>query len=318
MTIEIIAIGAAFLVAVLASLIGIPVLKKRKIGQIVREEGPRSHRKKQGTPTMGGIFILISLFIVLGGFSIKYNALILPTICTLLFGIVGFEDDYKKLVNKNTEGMSPLKKMIGLFIVSSIFVAVEVLVFHVSTDIVVPLWMQPIVFPLAAFIPFCILVLLSTTNAVNFTDGLDGLASGVSVIILTFLTLSAIKAGEVEIAIFGASVIGAVLGFLIFNLKPAKVFMGDTGSLALGGAIGIMAILLKMPLYLLIVAIIPVLEVLSVIIQVIVFKITKGKKRVFKMAPLHHHFEMSGWNESAVVIFFWIITIIASVFAYII
>ncbi len=315
---EITIMGIAFLCSAILSLIGIPVLKKMKIGQMVRSEGPRSHLKKQGTPTMGGIFILLTTLIVLGFYSMKYTVLIIPTICTILFGIVGFEDDYKKLVNKNTDGISAKKKMLGLFIVASIFVAAEIYFNHAAMDITIPLWNQPIALPLVAFIPFTIFVLLATTNAVNLTDGLDGLAGGVSLIILAFLTVSAISLGNTAIAIFGSTIIGAILGFLVFNLKPAKVFMGDTGSLALGGAIAIMAILLKMPLYLIIVAIIPILEVVSVIIQVIVFKITKGKVRVFKMAPIHHHFELSGWGETAVVIFFWIVTILACAFAYMI
>ncbi|MEG2275099.1 MAG: phospho-N-acetylmuramoyl-pentapeptide-transferase [Clostridia bacterium] len=241
----------------------------------------------------------------------------MPTVCMVIFGMVGLKDDYKKLVLKDPEGMSASKKMLGLFIASAIFLGLQIVLKHIAPELIIPFFMQPLVIPMIAFVLFNIVVLLSITNAINFTDGLDGLASGVSVIILTFLTLSAMRSGNVEVALFGAIVIGSTIGFLMFNLKPAKVFMGDTGSLALGAAIGMMAILLKMPIYLLIAAIIPVIEVVSVIIQVVFFKITKGK-RFFKMAPIHHHFEMSGWSENVIVFIFWVITALACLGAYLI
>ena len=316
---EIVLMLISFVVTTIFAAILIPILRKKKIGQIVREEGVEEHLKKAGTPTMGGICFILSVAIILGIYSLvtKQYLILLPTVATFAFGMVGFIDDFKKLILKNTEGLSPALKMLGLFIASAIFIVGLLVVFKFGTGIIIPVLGQPIVLPMILFVLFTTIVLLGTTNAVNFTDGIDGLASSVSIIILTFFTLEAIKNGEKEVAIFASTLTGAVISFLMFNLNPAKVFMGDTGSLALGGAIAAIAIMLKMPLYLLIVAIIPIMEVISVILQVTYFKITKGK-RLFKMAPIHHHFELSGWSEKKVVRIFSLITIVMCVIAYII
>lgn len=307
----------SFILTVVLGIIIVPILKRHKIGQIVRNDGPQSHLKKNGTPIMGGIMMIIVSVILLAINSFKYRILILPIIAILGFGIIGFIDDYKKLILKNTEGLSPKKKMLGLFIVTAIFIFVYLKIFNLGTDIILPLFNQPIALSIPVFIVFTAFILLGTTNAVNLTDGLDGLASGVVAIIMTFFTIVALKNGEKDMVILGSIVTGTCIGFLIYNFHPAKVFMGDTGSLALGGAIASIAIIMKMPLYLALVAIVCIIDTLSVILQVLYFKVTKGK-RLFKMAPFHHHLELSGMKETKVVFLFWIVTVIFCILAYLI
>ena len=232
-------------------------------------------------------------------------------VATLGFGLVGLVDDFKKVILKNTEGLKPKYKMLGLLIVATVFTVYLIKVMGIGTDIIIPFAKSTVVLPIWVYIPFSIIVMLGTTNAINLTDGIDGLSSSVTTIILTCLTVIGIVTGVKEIVVFGVSLIGICLAFLLFNLHPAKVFMGDTGSLLLGGAVSVMAIYLKIPLLLLIIAIVPVLETLSDIIQVAHYKRTK--KRVFKMAPLHHHFELSGWNENTIVSVFSMVTLIACV-----
>lgn len=320
MSLQTIILLISFIITILLSLIVIPILKKIKIGQIERDDGPKSHLQKQGTPTMGGIIFMISIIIcTIGAYiycklklGIQNIENILPLLClTIGFGIVGFIDDFKKLVLKNTVGLKPKYKMLGLLIISVLFSLFIVNGINNGTEIYIPFIKEYINIPIYLYIPFSILVILATTNAVNLTDGIDGLSSSVCTIIITCLTVIAILLKVPEVSIYGSIVIGAVLGFLIFNLYPAKVFMGDTGSLFLGGIISGIALYLKMPLLLLIIAIIPILETLSVMIQVAYFK--KTGNRIFKMAPLHHHFELSGWNENKVVRVFSIITLIVCV-----
>ena len=307
----------AFVATFILGLFIMPVLKKFKVGQIVRNDGPKDHLKKQGTPTMGGIIMLIVLVAILAINAIKYPVLILAIVAILGFGLVGFVDDYKKLVKKDTKGLSPLKKIIGLVIVTSLFIFLYIKVFNLGTDIIFPFVDNPIILSTGAFIVFTAFILIGTSNAVNLTDGLDGLASGVVAIIMTFFTVAAVKQGNTEMIILGSVSVGTCLAFLLFNFHPAKVFMGDTGSLALGGAVASIAIIMKMPIYLGIVAFVCIIDTLSVILQVTYFKITKGK-RIFKMAPFHHHLELSGMKETNVVILFWIITAILCFVAYII
>ncbi|MCX8074827.1 MAG: phospho-N-acetylmuramoyl-pentapeptide-transferase [Clostridia bacterium] len=306
-----------FLVTFVLGVIAIPRLKKLKVGQIVRDDGPKEHLKKTGTPTMGGITIVLSLVILLGINAFKMPILVLPIIAVLGFGFVGFMDDYKKLVLKSPKGLSPMKKILGIFLVTAIFIILYINVFDLGTDIIIPILNQPYTLSLGAFVLFTSFILLATSNAVNLTDGLDGLASGVVAIIMTFFTLVAIKNQNAEMVVFGALTAGTCLAFLLFNSHPAKVFMGDTGSLALGGAIAAIAIILKMPLYLAIVAIVCILDTISVILQVGYFKLTKGK-RLFKMAPFHHHMELCGIKETKVVLVFWLVTLIACAIAYVI
>ena len=309
-----------FFCTIVLAIIIIPILKKIKIGQIERDDGPKSHLQKQGTPTMGGIIFMISIIIcVIGAYvycSMNGKEELIHNILPLLFltvgfGIVGFIDDYKKLVLKNTVGLKPMYKMLGLLIISVAYTLFIVKDINNGTETYIPFIKTYLYMPIYIYIPFAIIVILATTNAVNLTDGIDGLSSSVCTIIITCLTVIAILNKVPEVTLFGSISIGAILGFLIFNLYPAKVFMGDTGSLFLGGVISGLALYLKMPLLLLIIALIPILETLSVIIQVMYFK--KTGNRIFKMAPLHHHFELSGWNENKVVRVFSIITLLVSI-----
>ena len=308
-----------FAITIVLGMIVLPILKKLKVGQIERSDGPESHLKKQGTPTMGGIIIMLGIIIVTIGtyiyYSIKDVALaqnLLPILgVTIGFGLIGFIDDFKKLVLKNTDGLSPSLKMLGLLLISVVFVLYLVKGLNLGTQTYIPIIKEYIEMPVFVYIPFAILVILGTTNAVNLTDGIDGLCSSVSSIIITCLTIIAAMFGVREIGVFGAIVTGAVLGFLMFNIYPAKVFMGDTGSLFIGGVISGVALYLKMPLILLVIAFIPILETISVILQVASFKLTG--KRIFKMAPIHHHFELCGWKENHVVMIFSIITLMVSI-----
>lgn len=307
----------AYILGILLSLIVLPYLKKLKVGQVVRDDGPKSHLKKAGTPTMGGIVILIASLIVLSITAIKYPKLIMGIIPFIGFGIVGFIDDFKKLKFANTEGLSPMKKIILLFIISAIFILLYIFTFDYGMDTMLPFLHKDIIMPVGIFVIFTMFILIGTSNAINLTDGLDGLATGVVTIIIAFFTTVAIKNNYTEMAIYGSTIMGASLAFLIFNMHPAKMFLGDTGSLALGGAIAAMALLMKMPIYLAVVALVPVVETLSVALQVIYFKLTKGK-RLFKMAPIHHHLELSGLKETKVVTIFWVITALLCVLAYMI
>ena len=307
----------SFFVTVILGMIIIPILRKFKVGQIEREDGPKSHLKKQGTPTMGGIMMIISMILVVTGAYIYLvvnnqgdlaHNLLPILLLTIGFGLIGFIDDFKKLVLKNTKGLKPSYIMLGLLIISVAYVIYLVYGLHIGTDTYIPFLKEYITMPIYLYIPFGIIVILGATNAVNLTDGIDGLASSVSAIIITCLTVIGILFGHPEISVFGSVVIGSILGFLMFNLHPAKVFMGDTGSLLLGGVVSAMALYLKMPLLLVVIALVPVIETLSVIIQVAYFK--KTGNRVFKMTPIHHHFELSGWKENKIVIVFSLVTLI--------
>ena len=307
----------SFAFTVVLALVIIPILRRLKVGQIEREDGPESHLKKQGTPTMGGIIIILAITIVTilaymyytkqGDIEMAKN--ILPILClTVGFGLIGFIDDFKKLVLKNTKGLSPSLKMLGLLFISVAYVIYLLKGVNLGTETYIPIIKQYITIPVFAYIPFAILVILGTTNAVNLTDGIDGLSSSVTVIIITCLAIIATILGVKELVIFCSIVIGAVLGFLMFNMQPAKVFMGDVGSLFLGGVISGVALYLKMTILLIVIALIPVIETISVIIQVMHFK--KTGNRFFKMAPIHHHFELSGWKENKIVIAFSVVTLI--------
>lgn len=297
----------AFGISVVLSPVMIPFLKKLKFGQFVRDDGPESHLKKSGTPTMGGLIILCSI-VITSLFYIKSNPMILPVLfVTLGFGLVGFLDDYIKVVMKRSMGLRAWQKMIGQFLITAVFAYYLANYTDIGTAIIVPFtggcewdlgfW----------FYPFLFFVVIGTVNGTNFTDGLDGLLSSITVLTATFFTVVAI--GTVSgIEPITCAAVGALLGFLVYNVYPAKVFMGDTGSLALGGLIASTAFMLKMPIFIAIVGFIYFVEVLSVIIQVTYFK--KTGKRIFKMAPIHHHFELSGWPETKVVAIFSIVTAI--------
>ena len=305
----IICIISAFVLALVAGPVFIPVLTRMKFGQIVRDDGPQSHLKKTGTPAMGGIIIAVPAVIVSLAFS-KDKDMLLVLITTMLFGIIGFIDDFLKIKNRRSLGLKAYQKIILQLLVSVFMAVVASGISQVGTEVLVPFTGKFVDMGIL-YIPFTVLVLISTVNCVNLTDGLDGLAGGTTVVVLGFFSVIALASKNTGLLVFSGAMIGALLGFLRFNSHPAQVFMGDTGSLALGGAIASLAVITRLPLFILIIGAIYVLEGLSVIIQVAYFKMTGGK-RFFKMAPLHHHFELSGWAESKIVAVFIISSIILS------
>ena len=313
MNTQIIYLISAFLFTTVLGKLIIPILKKLKVGKSEREDGPRSHLRKQGTPTMGGIMIIISIifFTLIACLVSSKKEIVKPilmiSIASIGFGLVGFIDDFKKVILHNTDGLNPKLKMLGLLIVSGIYTVFLVKYANISTELIFPFTDFTLTLPEYLYIPFTILVMLSATNAVNLTDGIDGLAASVSALMITAISIISIKMGCVEVSIFGSIVIGSCIGFLMYNFHKAKVMMGDTGSLLLGGVISSMTIYLRIPMFLLIIAIVPIIETLSVIFQVVYFQ--KTGKRLLRMAPLHHHFELSGWKENKVVIIFGAITL---------
>lgn len=296
----------SFALSVIMGPVVIPFLRKLKVGQTERAEGVKSHLKKAGTPTMGGVMILVSV-IITSLFYVKDYPKIIPVLfLTVGFGLIGFLDDYLKVVMKRSDGLFPKQKMALQIVVTAIFAFYIIKFTDVSLAMLIPFtggkywnigWLA---------IPLLFIAVIGTVNGVNFTDGLDGLASSVTVLVATFFTVVAIGT-ESGIEPVTCAVVGALLGFLLFNVYPASVFMGDTGSLALGGFVASTAYMLQMPVFILIVGLIYLVEVLSVMIQVTYFKKTGGK-RIFKMAPIHHHFELCGWSETRVVAVFSIIT----------
>lgn len=307
--IYIICILSAFVLALVAGPIFIPVLTRMKFGQMVRDDGPQSHLKKTGTPTMGGIIIIIAAALVSLAFS-KDKDMLLLLITTVLFGLIGFADDFLKIKNKRSLGLRAWQKMAAQLLVSIFVAFVASGVSQVGTEVLIPFTGKFLDLGVL-YIPFVVFVFVATVNSVNLTDGLDGLAGGITVVVLGFFSVIALASGHMGMLVFTGAMIGALLGFLRFNSHPAQVFMGDTGSLALGGAVAALAVMTKLPLFVLIIGAVYVAETLSVMIQVVYFKLTGGK-RFFKMAPLHHHFELSGWDESKVVSVFIIISIILS------
>lgn len=301
-TILTLTILAAFLIVVLLAPIFIPILRRLKFGQSIRDEGPKSHFKKAGTPTMGGTIVLLAVAFTVFKFADHNMEIFLLMLVTLGYGLLGFLDDFIKIFFKRNLGLTAKQKLFGQIVIALIFYYFLVQQGH-STDLHIPI--IGIDLPLGwLYLPFIVFLLVGFSNAVNITDGLDGLLSGTSAIAFSAFALLAWRFSEPEIAIFSAAIVGAVLGFLVYNAHPAKVFMGDTGSLALGGAIAGIAILLKMEILLVIIGGVFVLETLSVILQVASFKL-RGK-RIFRMSPIHHHFELSGWSEWKVVVVFWL------------
>ena len=301
----ILAIIIAFAISALLCPVVIPFLHKLKFGQQVRDDGPQAHLKKQGTPTMGGLVILTSIVITSLFYIRDYPKIIPVLFVTVGFGIVGFLDDYIKIVMKRSEGLNPLQKLIGQFIITGIFAWYLLHSGQVDTTMLIPFtggFDDGIFISLGIlFVPFLFFVVLGTDNGVNFTDGLDGLCTSVTILVATFMTIVALGENSGISPITGA-VVGSLLGFLLFNVYPARVFMGDTGSLALGGFVASSAFMMQMPFFIPIIGLIYLVEVLSVIMQVSYFKATHGK-RIFKMAPIHHHFELCGWSETRVAYF---------------
>ena len=289
----------------------IPYLHKLKVGQTVRDDGPESHLKKNGTPTMGGIMIIVGMLLTSLIYVKDYPDVIPVLMMTVGFGLIGFIDDYVKVVLKRAMGLRAWEKLSLQFVVTAIFAYYMVNIAGVSMELVIPFTGGDTVDIGWISIPLLFLAVLGTVNGANFTDGLDGLASSVTAVIAAFFGLIAILEGS-GVAPVSLALIGALLAFLLYNVHPASVFMGDTGSLALGGYVVAAAYMLRMPIFIVIVAFIYFAEVLSVMIQIGYFKISGGK-RVFKMAPIHHHFELCGWSETRVVAVFTIITVLLGV-----
>ena len=307
---------STLLVALAVSLalgpITLPMLRRLKFGQSIREEGPKSHQAKSGTPTMGGIMILIAVtvasLIFVGGSREVWLALFIM----LGHGVIGFIDDFIKVVLKRNLGLKARQKLLGQILMAVALVYISITYMGGDTNLWIPVLDRTIDCGIFYYI-LIFFVLVGTTNAVNLTDGLDGLASGTMAVAALAYTLICLIFGQYELAAFCMAVVGGVLGFLKYNAHPAKVFMGDTGSLALGGALAAVAVLTKTELLLIIVGGVFVAEALSVIIQVASFKMTG--KRVFLMSPIHHHFELKGWSEKKVVTVFWLCGALLSVVA---
>lgn len=308
-------LATSFLLTVILAPIGIPLLRRLKFGQSIREEGPQSHMKKAGTPTMGGLIFLLAIIISTIGVAMFFDLFTTQTVVLLLvlvgFGIIGFLDDGLKVIFKRNLGLTSLQKLIGQI---AIAIAAFLLLRLGSFDTSVGIPYTDLSIDLGIFyVGFLIFWLVGFSNAVNLTDGLDGLVSGTASIAFAAFGVIALFNEQADIALFAFVVTGSLLGFLIFNANPAKVFMGDTGSLALGGALAMISVLVKQELLLLLIGLIFVIETLSVILQVGSFKLRK--KRIFKMSPIHHHFELSGWSEWKVVIVFWSTGLIVALIA---
>ena len=298
----------SFLVSVFLGPVIIPFLKRLKAGQTVRDEGPKSHLKKNGTPTMGGILILSAMIVTSLFYMEDYPEIKPILLMTLGFGLIGFLDDYIKVILKRSMGLTPIQKMAGQLVVTGLFAYYLLKCTDISLAAKIPFmpgkeldlgWLN---------IPLLFFIVIGTVNGANFTDGLDGLAASVTVLAASFLSAAAIGTGT-RIEPVTCAVAGALLGFLLFNVYPASVFMGDTGSLALGGFVAAAAYMMPLQRFIPIIGVIYLIEVVSVILQVLFFKLTGGR-RLFRMAPLHHHFELGGWSETRIVAFFSVVTAI--------
>lgn len=299
----------SFALTVLLCPIFIPILHRMKFGQFIREEGPESHLKKAGTPTMGGIVMLAAFTVSSLAYMLNESQIFPVILLTVGFGFIGFLDDFIKLAKKRSLGLRAWQKLGLQIVLTGYFAYVIMSDYPELTQIIIPFTGGQVVWNLGVlFVPFVFIAVLGTVNGANFTDGLDGLATSVTVVIAMFFAIFSLR---IESPVYPTAMImiGTLLGFLIFNTYPAKVFMGDTGSLALGGFVAAEAFMLKVPLFIIIVAFIYLAEILSVMIQVSYFKITHGK-RIFKMSPIHHHFELSGFEETRVVAMFTVVTIL--------
>ena len=316
-----------FLVALAVTLVMgpvfIPWLHRLKFGQEIREEGPKWHQKKSGTPTMGGIMFILGIavavavvsvvFAIKGTFSTAFARCIVIFAVALGFGVIGFIDDYIKVVKKRNLGLTAIQKFIMQVVLAALYVVAMYAIGELNTAIKIPFTGIEWVMPYWLYIPFVMFVVVGVVNAVNLTDGLDGLASSITAVVaLFFILVSYLKFSETGVTVFASALLGGLLAFLCYNKYPAKVFMGDTGSLFLGAAVALMAIDLRMAIFLIIVGFVYLMETVSVIMQTTYFKITKKKygegRRIFKMTPIHHHFEMCGWNEKKIVLVFTLVT----------
>ncbi len=302
-----ISIIVALAISCIATKVEIPILRDKQMGQNIREEGPESHKAKAGTPSMGGIALiggaLVAAIIMGLVYGCMDSTMVVMVAVTAAFGMVGFLDDYLKVIKKQNEGLNPKQKMLFQLVIS-VLAAVWAYIRN-DADVWIPIADTYVNFGIL-YIPFIIFAVVAMTNAVNLTDGLDGLASGCTAFTAAFFALLGNFFGAGDTAVFAACIAGGCLGFLVWNKNPAKVFMGDTGSLALGGALVIAAISIRMELFLLLAGLVYVCEALSVVLQVAHFKRTGN--RIFRMAPIHHHFELGGMSEKKVVILFWSFT----------
>ena len=323
------AVIAGFVISVAATGRLIPFLKKHQFKQFVREEGPQAHLSKTGTPSMGGLAIIaasvVSALIIAAIFGVFSLRLLVVCITMVLFGVIGFIDDYEKAIKKNNAGISPRQKIVLQFVFSLAFAVFAYFTSGTLTDgitagnaahssIWIPIWDHYLDIGIF-YIPWVMFVMIAFSNSVNLTDGLDGLASSVTSLVTFLMAVVAYNAGYGEYPLFYAAILGACLGFLVYNHYPAKIFMGDTGSMALGGGLAAAAIMMKLEIILAVAGLIYVMEALSVIIQVTYFKKTGGK-RIFRMAPLHHHFELGGMHETKVVRMFSTITLVFCIIAF--
>ena len=303
----------SFAISLVLGPIVIPFLRRLKMGQTERELGVQSHLKKNGPPTMGGVIFLIATTVT-SLFYIRDYPMIIPVLfLTLGFGLIGFLDDYLKVVLKRSDGLLPWQKMALQIVVTAVFAFYLVNYSNVSLTMKIPFWSGHYLNLGWFAVPVLFFAVIGTVNGVNFTDGLDGLASSVTLIVAVFFTVVSLGMNS-GVEPITCAVVGSLMGFLLFNVYPAKVFMGDTGSLALGGFVAGVAYAMQMPLFIILVGLIYLVEVLSVMLQVSYFKATHGK-RIFKMAPIHHHFELCGWSETRVVAVFSVVTAIMCLIA---
>jgi len=312
----IISLAISLAVSIVAGLFLIPVLRRMKVGQSIQEDGPVWHSTKEGTPTMGGIIIISGIIIacIIAGFGEMMHgnfSHIYVLIFALIFALIGFLDDFEKLKKKQNLGLTAIQKFALQLIAAIAFVLIMQLTGNLTTSVYVPFVNTSFALPAVLYYIFAAFVIVGTVNSVNITDGIDGLSSGVTIPVAVAFSAVALLWGDTASGIVAAALVGGLTGFLVFNFYPAKVFMGDTGSLFLGGAVCALAFSMDMPLVLVPLGIVYFIETLSVIIQVTYFKITKGK-RIFKMAPIHHHFEMCGWSEYKV---FAVFTTVSAIFA---
>ena len=317
-----------FLLTVVISKIVLPILVGHKIGQSIREEGPDGHKSKAGTPTMGGICFIMAILSALAAIAIGFIILerqsdLVPLALTLLLalanGLIGFVDDYCKLIKKQNEGLTPKAKIVLQTLAAALYILALSLFGGLTTELAIPFINVSVELGWFYYV-LAIFLIVGVVNSVNLTDGLDGLASSVTIVVMAFFAVAAIIAEDISLMLLASAVIGGLCGFLIFNVHPAKMFMGDTGSLFLGGVVTGAAFLIDQPLIILIVGGVYIIEAVSVMIQVSVYKATKkrleGPKRVFRMSPLHHHFELGGWCENKVVIIFTLVTLALAVLAW--
>ena len=316
-----IAIAICFAATAILARIFIPVLKSYKIGQKIKDIGPRWHKSKEGTPIMGGLFFIAPIMLVMLAYFFAFMdlsqssiRLLLSLAMALANGAIGFVDDARKLFKKQNEGLKAAEKFMLQLIVSALYLLAMTYLGGLTTELYIPFIDKSLELGKAYYI-IALLLLVGVTNSVNLTDGIDGLASCVTAVVCAFFALSAAVAANEGALYLAGAVFGGCLGFLVYNFNPAKIFMGDTGSLFLGGAVCAMAFMMNNPLIIIVVGIIYMAEVVSVILQVSYYKITKGK-RLFKMAPLHHHFERCGWSENTIVAVFSAISLAACALAY--